>query len=77
MAGDKPAQQSSPPKTPPTTNQPAVFPREQDGDDDDDADSALGQDLADSTASITSSIVQYRTLHGRTYHSERGNALYW
>ncbi|KAK0651105.1 S-adenosyl-L-methionine-dependent methyltransferase [Cercophora newfieldiana] len=41
------------------------------------ADSALGEDQADSAASLTSSIVHYRTLHGRTYHSERGNALYW
>ncbi|KAM0490261.1 hypothetical protein ACHAP8_011735 [Fusarium lateritium] len=32
----------------------------------------------DSTlASITSSILQYRTIHGRTYHSEQGNAQYW
>ncbi|RBR26848.1 uncharacterized protein FIESC28_00429 [Fusarium coffeatum] len=33
---------------------------------------------ADSTtASITSSILQYRTIHGRTYHSEQGDAQYW
>jgi hypothetical protein len=73
MAGDEPEQKSSPPTAPPTTNQPPVLPPEQD----DDADSALGEDQADATASLTSSIVQYRTLHGRTYHSERGNALYW
>ncbi|KAK5655755.1 hypothetical protein OQA88_5292 [Cercophora sp. LCS_1] len=41
-----------------------------------DGDSALGA-FSDSTASISSSILQYRTLHGRTYHSERGNAQYW
>jgi hypothetical protein len=46
-------------------------------DDDDDGDSALGDDDADSTASLTSSILRYRTIHGRTYHSERGNAQYW
>ena len=40
-------------------------------------DSALGQDANSSTASITSSILHYRTIHGRTYHSERGNASYW
>jgi len=73
MAGDEPEQQSSPPTAPPTTNQPPVLPPEQD----DDADSALGEDWVDSTASLTSSIVEYRALHGRTYHSERGNALYW
>jgi hypothetical protein len=44
--------------------------------DDSDADSSLGT-LSESTASITSSILRYRTIHGRTYHSERGNAQYW
>ncbi|KAK0631451.1 S-adenosyl-L-methionine-dependent methyltransferase [Immersiella caudata] len=73
MASDEPGQRSSPPKSSPTTDQPPIPASEQGGD----AESALGEDLADSTASITSSIVQYRTLHGRTYHSERGNALYW
>lgn len=45
---------------------------------DDDNDSAFG-DTASSTDSITSSILEYRTIHGRTYHSENvpGNAQYW
>ncbi|KAK1762737.1 S-adenosyl-L-methionine-dependent methyltransferase [Phialemonium atrogriseum] len=43
----------------------------------DEDDSALGSDTASSTASLTSSILHYRTLHGRRYHSERGNAQYW
>ncbi|KAJ3520910.1 hypothetical protein NM208_g13524 [Fusarium decemcellulare] len=43
----------------------------------DDADSSLGTDTESSTASMTSSIVNYRTIHGRTYHSDRGNAQYW
>ncbi|CAG7557400.1 unnamed protein product [Fusarium equiseti] len=34
-------------------------------------------DADSTTASITSSILQYRTIHGRTYHSEQGNAQYW
>lgn len=42
-----------------------------------DADSALDADNASSTASVTSSILEYRTIHGRTYHSEQGNAQYW
>lgn len=42
-----------------------------------DADSAIGEDRADSTASITSSILRYRTIRGRTYHNERGDAFYW
>lgn len=45
-------------------------------DPDDDADSAI-EDNASSTASLSSSILQYRTIHGRTYHSDQGNAEYW
>lgn len=39
----------------------------------DDNDSSLGEDddNASSTASLSSSIMAYRTLHGRRYHSER------
>ncbi|KAH6951915.1 S-adenosyl-L-methionine-dependent methyltransferase [Fusarium avenaceum] len=44
---------------------------------DEDADSSLGDDAESSTASMTSSILNYRTIKGRTYHSERGNAEYW
>ncbi|GAB1320927.1 hypothetical protein MFIFM68171_11137 [Madurella fahalii] len=45
---------------------------------DDDNDSSLGDDAASSTASLTSSILEYRTLHGRTYHSDRvTDADYW
>ncbi|KAF5695635.1 methyltransferase [Fusarium denticulatum] len=40
-------------------------------------DPGLGEDSESSTASITSSILHYRTITGRTYHSERGNAAYW
>ncbi|KAI8651496.1 hypothetical protein NCS55_01394500 [Fusarium keratoplasticum] len=42
-----------------------------------DADSALGSNPPESTESLTSSILQYRTINGRTFHSERGNARYW
>lgn len=45
--------------------------------DDGDADSTLGEDAASSTASISSSILEYRTINGRTYHSDRGNSQYW
>ncbi|KAM0197261.1 hypothetical protein ACHAPI_005119 [Fusarium lateritium] len=45
--------------------------------DDADSDSTLEPDNASSTASITSSILEYRTIQGRTYHSEQGNAQYW
>ncbi|KAL2213557.1 S-adenosyl-L-methionine-dependent methyltransferase [Sarocladium strictum] len=43
----------------------------------DDVHSGDEDSLADTTASISSSILNYRTIHGRTYHSERGNAQYW
>ncbi|KAI0538717.1 S-adenosyl-L-methionine-dependent methyltransferase [Xylaria digitata] len=46
-------------------------------DDFDDVDSAYGDDNASSTASLSASILEYRTVHGRTYHSERGNAQSW
>ncbi|RKL25671.1 hypothetical protein BFJ68_g301 [Fusarium oxysporum] len=42
-----------------------------------DTDSALGDDTAESTASITSSILHYRNINGRTYHHDIGNAQYW
>ncbi|CAJ0555423.1 Ff.00g054880.m01.CDS01 [Fusarium sp. VM40] len=45
--------------------------------DDKDTDSSLGNDDESSTASISSSILHYRTIQGRSYHSEQGNAQYW
>ncbi|KAI1333891.1 S-adenosyl-L-methionine-dependent methyltransferase [Xylariaceae sp. FL0016] len=55
----------------------AVHEGDGDGGDDDDADSAYGDDNNSSTASLSASILEYRTLHGRTFHSERGNAQSW
>ncbi|KAI5461959.1 S-adenosyl-L-methionine-dependent methyltransferase [Mariannaea sp. PMI_226] len=52
-------------------------PLNDDDDDDGDNDSALGDDAASSTASISSSILEYRTINGRTYHSDRGSNQYW
>lgn len=43
----------------------------------DDNDSALGDDTASSSASISSSILAYREFNGRTYHSDRGSHQYW
>ncbi|KAK4463079.1 S-adenosyl-L-methionine-dependent methyltransferase [Cladorrhinum samala] len=34
-------------------------------------------DDASSTASVSASILEYRTINGRTYHSNQGNAEYW
>lgn len=45
--------------------------------DDDDADSAIVESIKSATTSVTSSILAYRTLHGRRYHSEVGQATYW
>ncbi|KAK3948125.1 S-adenosyl-L-methionine-dependent methyltransferase [Pseudoneurospora amorphoporcata] len=45
---------------------------------DNDTDSTLGSDIESSTASISSSILNYRTLNGRTYHSDSvANNEYW
>ncbi|KAI2464813.1 S-adenosyl-L-methionine-dependent methyltransferase [Annulohypoxylon bovei var. microspora] len=46
-------------------------------DEDDDVDSALGDDASSIIHSITSSILNYRTIHGRTYHSEKHNSWYF
>ncbi|KAL5603809.1 hypothetical protein FOVSG1_006559 [Fusarium oxysporum f. sp. vasinfectum] len=54
------------------TDQIAIDPHFHDSDD----DSALGDDRAVSTASISSTILQYRKLHGRTYHNFK-TAEYW
>lgn len=43
----------------------------------DDVDSAIDDNFADSTASLTSTAYEYRRIHGRPFHSEFGNASYW
>ncbi|KAA8633977.1 hypothetical protein SMACR_09544 [Sordaria macrospora] len=44
----------------------------------DDADPTLGSDAESSTASISSSIMRYRTIRGRTYHSDAAtDQEYW
>ncbi|KAJ4414997.1 hypothetical protein N0V85_002905 [Neurospora sp. IMI 360204] len=44
----------------------------------DETDSTLGSDIESSTASISSSILNYRTINGRTYHSDAvTNGEYW
>ncbi|KAJ4413553.1 hypothetical protein N0V85_003515 [Neurospora sp. IMI 360204] len=43
---------------------------------DDDGASTIGS-VASTTASLTSSIFEYRTIHGRTYHGDIGNAESW
>ncbi|KAH7142171.1 S-adenosyl-L-methionine-dependent methyltransferase [Dactylonectria macrodidyma] len=82
MAGESPRNDQEP--TPSPKSSPArpalpeqVIEADDAPDSDDDADSTLENDVESSTASITSSILHYRTIQGRTYHSERGNASYW
>ncbi|KAI8651249.1 hypothetical protein NCS55_01368700 [Fusarium keratoplasticum] len=72
-AASSPKSQKS--DTPPTADAAPI----EVGDDNpvDDGDSALGTEASSSSASISSSILDYRTMHGRTYHSERGTAQYW
>ncbi|KAF5551089.1 methyltransferase [Fusarium napiforme] len=41
------------------------------------SDSAFGDDAESSTASISSSILEYRKFQGRTFHSERYNTEYF
>ncbi|KAL6362830.1 hypothetical protein LRP88_04141 [Fusarium phalaenopsidis] len=53
-----------------TGQRPAANTEDRDSGQDDD-------ELAESTTSISDSVLQYRTIHGRTYRSERGNAQYW
>ncbi|KAK3505193.1 S-adenosyl-L-methionine-dependent methyltransferase [Neurospora crassa] len=47
-------------------------------DDTDDADSTLGDEIESSTASLSSSILNYRNINGRTYHSHAAmDEEYW
>ncbi|EFX06413.1 methyltransferase type 11 [Grosmannia clavigera kw1407] len=70
-----------PPETEPTSvpvEVAAVLPGEHWDEAPDDYDDDLAvNDVQSSTASITSSILNYRTFKGRTYHSDRGTAQYW
>ncbi|KAF5576136.1 mRNA 3 end-processing YTH1 [Fusarium pseudocircinatum] len=48
-----------------------------DENEEDDDDSALGQDFASSTASLTSSILEYRKFQGRTFNSDKYETEYF
>lgn len=80
--GSKPASptSASPPGQGPALSPSGILPAEhwvQQEPVPDDDESALGESNISSTASVASSILNYRTLHGRRYHSEIGNAYYW
>ncbi|KAF4338324.1 hypothetical protein FBEOM_7789 [Fusarium beomiforme] len=66
---------SAPKSTPSPRNE--LVPAEEDNDDiPDDADSSLGTDAESSTASVSSSILHYRSIQGRTFHSDKFVADY-
>lgn len=45
---------------------------------DDNAESVADSSVNNlSTASVTSSVLNYRMINGRRYHSDVGNAAYW
>ncbi|KAK4207959.1 S-adenosyl-L-methionine-dependent methyltransferase [Rhypophila decipiens] len=46
-------------------------------DEESDTDSRFGGDAESSTASVSSSILEYRKIHGRTFHSDRYDSQYW
>ncbi|KAH7367121.1 S-adenosyl-L-methionine-dependent methyltransferase [Plectosphaerella cucumerina] len=81
----RPLEMSSPPTTNPApadTPAPAAVNPAPDiieavDDDESDADSALGQEEASSTASIESTILQYRKFKGRSYHSAVHDTKYF
>ncbi|KAK4191291.1 S-adenosyl-L-methionine-dependent methyltransferase [Podospora australis] len=74
----KTASPASPPPIPETTQtQQDAANIQVDDFDDSDGDSALGTDAESSTASISSSILNYRRENGRTYHSFRDGKYYF
>ncbi|KAK4181529.1 S-adenosyl-L-methionine-dependent methyltransferase [Triangularia setosa] len=62
---------TSSPAPEPNLQEPAIIQADDDESDDTDADSSLGDDAVSSTASISSSIMNYRRENGRTYHAYR------
>ncbi|KAF5620070.1 methyltransferase [Fusarium sp. NRRL 52700] len=56
------------------TGDPIIAEEEDEGDA---SDSAFGDDAESSTASISSSILEYRKFQGRSFHSERHNTEYF
>ncbi|KPM46153.1 hypothetical protein AK830_g250 [Neonectria ditissima] len=79
LPAEKPAARTKTPETGVAVNESGILPPQhwaqvaEDLAAENDADSTLG-DESESTASITSSILDYRTLHGRTYHKDIGSA---
>ncbi|RYP67123.1 hypothetical protein DL769_005828 [Monosporascus sp. CRB-8-3] len=66
-----------PSDAPITTGVPVIVATPHQDNDADDIDSSLGDDNVSSTASLSASILEYRTLHGRTYHSSKHATEYW
>ncbi|RYP12819.1 hypothetical protein DL765_007139 [Monosporascus sp. GIB2] len=66
-----------PSDAPITAGAPIIVAAPHEDNDADDLDSSLGDDSVSSTASLSASILEYRTLHGRTYHSSKHETEYW
>ncbi|KAF4962272.1 hypothetical protein FSARC_9661 [Fusarium sarcochroum] len=70
-----PAGVSSPGSGPKSTPSPTteLIPAEEGEEMQDDTDSSLGTDVESSTASVSSSILEYRSIQGRSFHSDKFN----
>ncbi|KAF5557307.1 mRNA 3 end-processing YTH1 [Fusarium napiforme] len=69
--------ESIPPEVSSQGGQDLVAAQPLDENEEDDDDSALGQDFASSTASLTSSILEYRKFQGRTFNSDKYETEYF
>jgi hypothetical protein len=78
-----PAENEQPPSQPPSGILPAThwaqlpLVAEEPHDDDPGDDESAFVDVASSTASLADSILEYRNIHGRTFHSNMGVAESW
>ncbi|KAM5357546.1 hypothetical protein ACJZ2D_016153 [Fusarium nematophilum] len=76
----QPAESVTPPEAGPVSSSPRneLVPASDSGSDSSNgADSSMGKDAASSTASVSSSILEYRRLQRRTYHSEKFESNYF
>ncbi|RTE84034.1 hypothetical protein BHE90_001416 [Fusarium euwallaceae] len=72
-----PAGERTPAATASPLIQPQIIPADDvEGDGFDDGDSSLGSDVESSTASVSASILEYRQIQGRTFHSDKFDTDY-
>ncbi|KAH7239697.1 hypothetical protein NW759_008688 [Fusarium solani] len=76
-ASKSPAGERTPAATVSPLVQPQIVPADDvEGDVFDDGDSSLGSDVESSTASVSASILEYRQIQGRTFHSDKFDTEY-